>query len=430
MKSRQRISIAQTQRLQLNTGLHAAIRLLAFDAPGLTRYLEGQAADNPHLTLEPPQIVPGEWLPRWSQALGLGGAAMPEAASAGPSLMAHVMAALPGLVATARDRQIALALAEALEPSGWLGQPLPAIAAALPAPLAEVERVLALVQRIEPAGLFARSLAECLRLQALEAGCLDPVLAGLLGHLDLVGAGEFARLARICATTEAEVLARLRLIRRFDPKPGAQFDPGAAPLREPDLIATRTAAGWQVALNRSALPALRVERPVTRPAAPADRALWAQARMLGRMVEGRNATLLRVARALLERQQAALDQGLGALVPMTMAGLAGALELHESTVSRVVAGAAVDTPRGTWWLRSLFASGLGEGDAARSGAAVRAMLARLVAAEDPAQPLTDAALVAALGAEGIVLARRTLAKYRAMLHIPAAHRRRRPRGLT
>ena len=137
------------------------------------------------------------------------------------------------------------------------------------------------------------------------------------------------------------------------------------------------------------------------------------------------ATLLSLGQEILTRQVAALDAGMGSLVPMTMAEVAEALGLHESTVSRVVAGTAVDTPRGTWWLRSLFSRSLREGGPA-SGA-LRDRLARLVAAEDPDAPLSDDALATALTEGGAAIARRTVAKYRAMLNLPPAHRRRRRR---
>lgn len=433
MRTRQRITMAQTQRLQLNLGLTTALRILAQDAQGLTRFLEEQVAENPHLALEPAQVVPGEWLPRWADALARAGrqsgpdfaTGAESVATATPSLIAHVMAEVDRLALSMAERRIALALVEALEPTGWLGLPLAAVAQAAQVAPAVAEAVLARLQQIEPRGLFARSLAECLRLQAQEAGILDPVLSCILEHLDLLAAGDFARLARMCAVGEHEITARLRLIRRLDPKPGAQFaDGAAAPIREPDLIATKGKSGWDIALNRSALPSLRVERPEKRPATPEARALLGQAQALGRMLESRNATVMRVGRAILQRQEAALEHGLGRLQPMTMAEIAETLGLHESTISRVVAGTSVDTPRGTWWLRSLFSARLGEGDTATSAAALRAALARLVAAEPPGAPLPDAALAEALAAEGHVVARRTLAKYRAQLHIPPAHRRR------
>ncbi|WP_145105883.1 RNA polymerase factor sigma-54 [Cereibacter sediminicola] len=425
MKSRQRISIAQTQRLQLNLGLTASIRILSSDAEGLTRYLEEQAGENPHIQLE--RVQSAEWLPRWTSVLPRmahgDGPPVEAAGAAGPSLMAHVMGQIDRLFPKGPERRIAMLLAEGLEPTGWLGADPVQVAGQARVAVAEVEAVLAHLQRIEPAGLFARNLAECLRLQAVEAGCLDPVLATMFDHLDLVAQGAHARLARMCGTDEAAILSRLRLIRGFDPKPGAQFDPGAAPVREPDLIATKTDAGWEVALNRSALPSVRIRKPDKRPATAAARAVWTQAQAVGRMIETRNATLLRVAREILARQEAALDEGPAALVPLTMADVAGALEIHESTVSRVVSGTCVDTPRGTWWLRRMFSGRVAEGGP--SAAAVRAAISELVAQEDAAAPLSDAALAEALAARDMPLARRTVAKYREILNIPPAHRRRR-----
>jgi len=421
MKSGARISIAQTQRLRLTTGLQTSIRILRSDALGLSRYLEEQAAENPQLVLTRPVVQ--DWLPRWSAVLVPGGAAgeAPEQAAAGASLIAHVTGLIAALQLPARAAAIAEALAEALEPTGWLGRPVEAIAARTGAALAEVEAVLQRLQRAaDPTGLFARNLAECLRLQAAEAGELDAVMAAVLDRLDLVARGEPDRIAREAGVDPAKVRARIGTLRGYDPKPGARFDPWAAPLREPDLVATRSEAGWMVALNRSALPSLALAE--TRGPGRAE------ARAVIRMVEGRNVTLLAVGQEILRRQAAALERGMGALVPMTMAGVAEALGLHVSTVSRVVAGTAVDTPRGTWWLRALFTQAAREGGPAAG--ALRDRLARLVAAEDPARPLSDAALAAALAEGGAPLARRTVAKYRAMLGLPAAHRRkaaRRPR---
>jgi RNA polymerase sigma-54 factor len=422
---RQRIGLTQTQRLALNTGLQASITLLRMDAGGLTRFLEEQAAHNPFLVLDAAPLAQAGWLPRWSSAFASarGSGDAPEAASPGPSLMAHVLAEIEAVTRSARERQIALVLAEALEPSGWLGRPLPELARQAGCALGDAEAVLARLQGIEPTGLFARSLGECLRLQAEEAGRLDPVLEMMLEHLGLLAGGEFARLARLCGVAEAEIVARLRVIRSFDPKPGAQFDPGASDAREPDLVVTQGPGGWEVALNRSSLPALSVRRPAGRPQAEAERAALAAALGLTRMLEQRNATLLRVALAVLDRQGAALDHGLGALVPMTLADVAAVVDLHISTVSRVVAGVAVATPLGTWRLRALFGPQVGD----VSAVAIRSEIARLVAAEDPRAPLSDAALTEALVRSGRRVARRTVAKYREMLRIPTAGRRKRSR---
>ena len=412
MKQRNRISVQQTQRMTLTTTLAASITILRADAAGLSRYLEEQAAENPQLVLAPP--VATDWTPRWKSALHAEGRT-PDSAAAGPSLVAHAMDLVDRLRLSARDARIALALVEALEPSGWLGRDLAAIAQDAGTPAREVEVVLRQLQtRAEPTGLFARNLAECLRLQAEDAGEADPAMRAVLDRLTLVARGEIDRLAREAGLTEAEVRTRIGRLRRYDPKPGTGFEAAAAPVREPDLIAEKTGTGWQVSLNRSTLPAVSV--------AEGRGKGRAEARAILRMIEGRNTTLLAVGQEILTQQAAVLDEGLGALVPMTMADVAAALALHESTVSRVVAGTSVDTPRGTWWLRAFFTRAAQDGGPAAG--ALRDRLARLVAAEDPATPLSDVALAEALAEGGAPIARRTVAKYRAMLNLAPAHRRR------
>lgn len=314
------------------------------------------------------------------------------------------------------DERIAIALAEALEPTGWIGRSLASIAGQLGVGVPAVEAVLRRLQeRAEPTGLFARNLAECLALQAEEAGELDRPMQALLDRLDLLAKGEIDRIAREAGLKVADLRQAFGRLRSYDPKPGAGFEVSAAPIREPDLIAEKGAAGWIVSLNRSALPSVSVAEGRAKGRA--------EARALIKMIEGRNATLLSVAQHILTRQAAALEKGIGALVPMTMAEVAEALGLHESTISRVVAGTAVDTPRGTWWLRALFTKAVREGGPAAG--ALRDRLAKLVAEEDSEAPLSDEALAVALAEGGAPIARRTVAKYRAMLNLPPAHRRRR-----
>jgi RNA polymerase sigma-54 factor len=411
MKSRTRISVHQTQRMALTTGLATSIRILRADAAGLSRYLEEQAAENPQIILTRPLVQ--EWLPRWKSAFN-GDAERPEQEAAGQSLVGHVLGVIEALRLDPTETRIAMALAEALEPSGWIGRSLVAIAAQLGVAVPAVDAVLRRLQaRAEPTGLFARNLAECLRLQAEEAGELDAAMAMLLDRLDLLARGELDRIAREAGLELADLRSAFGRLRSYDPKPGAGFEPFVAPVREPDLIAEKAASGWIISLNRSALPSVSVAEGRAKGRA--------EARALIKMIEGRNATLLSVGQDILTRQTAALEAGLGALVPMTMGDVAMALGLHDSTVSRVVAGTAVDTPRGTWWLRSLFTQAPREGGPAAG--ALRDRLARMVAAEDPDHPLSDEALAQALAEGGAPIARRTVAKYRTMLNLPPAHRR-------
>lgn len=414
MSSTSGLRVTQNQRIALNASLQASLRVLHSDAAGLARYLEEQAAETPALVLRPALPSLGEWLPRWQGAgPGLGLAAAEAVAATGPSLAAHVLEALPGLVPRAADRPVALALAEALEPTGWLGRTTAQIAQEAAVPEAAVLAVLRQLQKIDPAGLFARDLAECLRLQAMDAGQLDPVLEVMIANLPLVASGDWDRLARLAGVDQARLRQAFARLRSFNPKPGTAFSGLSSPLREPDLTVRQTGAGaWEVALNRSCLPEMDV-----RPGAEGA----GRAKALIQMVAARNATLLAVARDVLAHQAAALGQGAEALRPLTMQEVADRLDLHKSTVSRVVAGAAVDTPQGTWWLRSLFSKDMG---ADLGAAALRARLVQLVAGEDRERPLSDDALAAALSEGGAVIARRTVAKYRAALRIAPAHRRR------
>jgi RNA polymerase sigma-54 factor len=413
MTSRTRIGVLQTQRLQLTMSLHASIRILRDDAQGLTRFLEEQAAETPALALEASLPAPGEWLPRWTGVLPHGDSdPLAHLQSQDPSLMSHVAQYIVARVPSGGPQRIAFALAEALEPTGWLGRPLTAIAAEQGVGVAEVEAVLAILQQMEPTGLFARDLAECLRLQAVELGLLDAVMEVLLSHLDVLASGDWATLARMAGVDQGIVAARFRTIRSFNPKPGASFSSVSSPLREPDLIARHGADGWEVAFNKTSLPGLRI----------VDGAKGlGHARETMRLIENRNQTLIAVARAILSYQRAALEAGPGALRPLKMQAVADQLSLHKSTVSRVVSGTAVDTPHGTWWLRALFSPDMGDDLGA---AALRARLSRLIAAEDPKAPLSDQALAEALSEGDVMIARRTVAKYRSALRIAPAHRRR------
>ncbi len=426
MSTRARPHLSQSQRLRLTQGLTAATRILKFDASGLTRYLEEQAAENPHLRLEVASLSAGDWLPRWTGVFGgrAEGAEIETLSAVAPSLMAHVGEEIRRLVPAGRPRDLAFALAAALEPTGWLGRPLHAVAAEEGAAEAELEAVLARLRGIDPVGLFARSLAECLELQARDAGLLDATMAALLANLPLVAAGDVARLARLSGSGEEAVRAQIRRLRGLNPKPGAVFDPTPPLPREPDLIARPVGEDWVLELNRAALPEVRVAAPPRGQATAAARRQVAEARAVKRMVAARGETLLRIGAEITKRQSSALRNGPAALLPMTMDEVAGALGLHPTTVGRAVTGVSVETPRGPVWMRRLFTAAVGEGEVAAG--AIRARLSALIAAEDPRRPLSDAALARALAEAGQgEPARRTVAKYRGMLGLPPAHLRRR-----
>ena len=337
-----------------------------------------------------------------------------------------------------RQRVIAYALAEALEPSGWLGRPVADIAAGCGAGEAETEEVLAIVQTLEPEGVFARDLAECLRIQARERDELDEVMEVVLGNLPMLANGDIAALARR-AGSDAEDIARcLRLIREMNPKPGEAYE--SAPLRvhAPDVIVSRGKDGWVVDLNRSTLPSLVINEDYAAQISAAGRGKAAEAsnqfvtdavgsaRWLRRALDQRNSTTLKIAGEIVRQQSAFLTEGLSALKPLALKDVAEAVGMHESTVSRVTSGLLMATPKGCYPLKSLFSVSLAtdEGDA-KAAAAVRNMIQSIIAGEPAGKPLSDDAIAMMVSEKGVKLARRTVAKYRDMLKIPSSSERRR-----
>lgn len=358
------------------------------------------------------------------------------AADEGQSLYAHACAEAERIFSEPTDRMIALALIDALEPSGWLGQSIEEIAAFTLVELDRVGVVLEQLQQIEPAGLFARNLSDCLRLQARERDMLTVDFAVLLDNLAMLGAGNVKGLARLCKATPERMAEMLRLLRSLDPKPGARFTRKAEPILPPDLIVRRLPDGWSVELNRSTLPAIKVLHSQAKQlvAGKKDEALRSfvservsEARWLDRAIAQRNETALKVGTEILRQQMGFFEKGPIALKPMVLRDIAEAIGMHESTISRVTNSLMIATPRGTFRLKTFFSSSLvhdanTDGEAA---SAIKFKLRKLVEAEPPAQPLSDDAIVQILGKEGIRLARRTVAKYREMEGIASSFQRKR-----
>lgn len=395
----------------------------------LTADLQAEALANPALRLQIPEPVPqlalfAEQAPPPSRrptptepSLGFGGGLAEQLGiAAAPDLHEHLQAQARLLLSSAEDLRIAGALALAVSPWGWLDVELDEIASDVGAPLARVEAVLTRLQQMEPAGLLARSLSECLRLQARDQDYLCPRMEIVLDRLDLLAAGRLDELAALMGTGPAEVLALHARIRSFDPKPGLRFD--AAPLHEvePDLIVRRQAGGWSVALNRSTLPEVEV-------AEDAEAGQRRAALLLVGAVARRNCTLLRIGEEIVRRQGDWLLHGPARLAPMSLSGLAESLGLHETTVGRIVAGRMMATPRGAVALRSLCSTAIPlQGGGEISATALRFRIAAMIRDEGRIA-LSDEAIARRLAREGIGLARRTVAKYRAQMRIPAARDR-------
>jgi RNA polymerase sigma-54 factor len=337
---------------------------------------------------------------------------------------------------------IGRALVDAINDDGYLTEPLEAIAEALAGEVrtdaAGAARVLAVVQQLDPTGVGARSVAECIELQLAQLDAATPGLATARAlahrHLELVAGRDLAALQRELRVSGGDLDVALALVRSCHPRPGAAFQAGRTEYVVPDVYARRTPQGWVVELNPAALPRVRINEGyagmITR--APDHAVLRAQlqeARWLLRSLEIRNDTMLKVARTIVERQQAFLDRGEESMEPMILKDVAEAVAMHESTISRITTGKYLHTPRGVYEFRYFFSSQVaGDDGAGVSSTAIRAKIRKLIAQEAPGRPLSDQQIVELLAADGVQVARRTVAKYREALGIAPSNARRQVAG--
>lgn len=354
------------------------------------------------------------------------------------SLAEHLMAQA-GTAFAAADLFIAQHLIDQIDEAGYLSVSLLDIAGRLGVPLARVEAVLGVVQTFDPTGVGARDLAECLALQAREANRFDPCIERLLQNLDLLARGELPRLKRICGVDDEDMADMIRELRGYDPKPGCRFGGEPAPAVVPDVYVARTKSGWSVELNAATLPKVllnrRYQAELSRGAADKASKAWLgemaqSANWLVKALDQRQRTIVRVATEIVKQQEAFFLHGVAHLKPMTLARVAEAIEMHESTVSRVTSNKYLSCARGLFELKYFFTSAIqaADGGDAVSAEAVKAAIRALIAGEG-ANILSDDTLVEQLKAKGFDIARRTVAKYREALGIGSSVQRRRARAL-
>lgn len=340
-----------------------------------------------------------------------------------------------------RELAIGRAIIDAINDDGYLVDSLDDLAAVLRPDLevqaTDIERVLRVVQAFDPPGIAARSVAECIELQLRQLAPDTPGLAAATEiarrHLDLVATQQFALLRRTLAIDEDELARAIALVRSCHPRPGSTIQPTQPDYVVPDVFVRRGQHGWVAELNASALPRVRLNQSyaglVTRAADHAVlRTQLQEARWLLRSLEIRNETLIKVARCIVQRQSAFLDQGDEAMEPMVLRDVAEAVEMHESTISRVTTGKYMHTPRGVYEFRYFFSSHVAATDGTEiASTAIRAKIRKLIAGEDAANPLSDSRIAELLAADGARVARRTVAKYREAMQIaPSSERRRVP----
>ena len=477
-----RLDLRQTQSLVMTPQLQQAIKLLALSNLEVESFIAEEIEKNPLLEAAPDEAGPAEPPPAEAEAspeidggggeaaldidpnaenlhqdsasdamrgqdggLSAGGEAggggeapdFDSFAGAELSLQEHLLGQAGALLSGA-ELAIATSLIEQLEETGYLAVPLREIALRLGVPLDEVERVLGIVQGFDPAGVAARSLAECLALQAKEADRYDPAMARLIDNLDYVAKGNLAALRRICGVDEEDLADMIRELRAYDPKPGCRFDRGGGEAVVPDVFVGRRGHGWAIELNAATLPRLLVNRDYyfELSAGPQDKSsrAWladclASANWLTKALDQRARTIVKVATEIVKQQDGFFRHGVAHLRPLTLRQVAEAIGMHESTVSRVTSNKYLACDRGLYELKYFFKSGIqsSDGGEAASAEAVKSHIRTLIQAEDAI--LSDDQLVDLLRARGFDIARRTVAKYREAMGIGSSVQRRRQKAI-
>ena len=382
--------------------------------------------------------APGEDGPDWENR-----------AADGLSLAEHLQSQIALAAPDRRTGGIARHLIGLLDEAGYLTASLEEAAGDLGIDLDEAQAGLELLQSLDPTGVGARTLGECIALQAREADRYDPAMARLIDNLDLVARGEFARLKRMCGVDDEDLADMLGELRNYDPKPGLRFTGGGGgdPVTPDILITARADGGWDIALNQATLPRLIVNRAyyVEMRGAVGEKSDkgWlserlADANWLVKALDQRQKTILKVAAEIVKQQDGFFHRGVSQLKPLTLRTVAEAIEMHESTVSRVTSNKYLNCARGTYELKYFFTSGVArvgasgggaDGEGAASAEAVKAAIRSLIEAEQPDAILSDDALVDLLKGRGFDLARRTVAKYREAIGLGSSVQRRRKKAL-
>ena len=478
---KQTLQLKLSQHLTLTPQLQQSIRLLQLSTMELNQELEKFLAENPLLeredadapaaavpahmngepaaaTLQPSGEQPEAESPAQSENysaeldwVGEGGGSSAGArddsdegdffqvAADSPNLREHLHRQLTLTKLEPRDRSLVAFLIEALDEDGYLTQPLEELVQIVPEELQiepeELQIALKHLQNLDPTGVGARNCSECLELQLLAMPESTPsratALALVRSHLELLAARDFAKLKKALQCGDEELRQAQKLIQSLNPRPGAAFAPLETRYVVPDVVVKKTKGVWVASLNPDALPKLRINRMYAdilqnnrgQSGGQLSHQLQ-EARWLIKNVQQRFETILRVSQAIVDRQRHFFEHGEVGMRPLVLREIANTLGLHESTVSRVTTQKFMFTPRGIFELKYFFGSHVAtETGGACSATAIRALIKQLIAAEDGKRPLSDSKISEILGQQGIVVARRTIAKYRESLQIPSVSMR-------
>ena len=341
------------------------------------------------------------------------------------------------------DQAIALAIIDAIDEAGYLDLDIEGILASVSGgeqdiEADEVEAVLKRIQHFDPLGVAARSVQECLRIQLeslpAETLWLEEALSVIEHHMDLLGNRDYRTLQRKTKLKEDELRDVLALIQQLEPRPGNRILQSSSEYVIPDVLVSKQQGAWVAELNADAMPKVRLNQTYAAMAKGAKNGDDGQfirnhlqdAKWFIKSLESRNETLLKVANCIVDQQQAFFEYGAEAMKPMVLNQVAEVVEMHESTISRVTTQKFMHTPKGVYELKYFFSSHVGTDTGGEcSSTAIRALIKKLVVAENPAKPLSDSKIAQLLAEQGIQVARRTIAKYRESLAIPPSNQRKR-----
>ena len=350
------------------------------------------------------------------------------------SLREHLMAQA-GSSLSGRQLFLVQQIIEHIEPTGYVGEDLMATAHRLGVSVADMEAALTELQRFDPTGVGARNLSECLAIQAREADRYDPCMAKLIDNLDLVAKGAFDQLKRMCRVDDEDLRDMLIELRGYDPKPGCRFESEDMLAVTPDIFITPRGAGWAIELNSANLPRILINRSYVAELGQ-DKATkaWlsdcmADANWLIKAMDQRQRTIVKVATEIVKQQDGFFRNGVAHLRPLTLRQVADAIDMHESTISRVTSNKYLHCGRGLFDLKYFFSSGVQSADGEGASAqAVKSHIKSLIDAEGE-KILSDDTLVDLLTAKGFDIARRTVAKYREAMGIGSSVQRRRQKKM-
>ena len=376
----------------------------------------------------------------WTRVSSSGGfdeEGMESSVAADLTLKDHLEAQLAIAALLPEDRMICLALIDGIDEAGYLRAELPDLVQKLGCEIEDVQAVLGVLQGFDPVGVGARDLSECLTLQLRARDRLDPAMAMLLTRLDLVARRDLAQLSTLCSVDGEDIADMLAEIRTLNPKPGLAFGvEQVAPVVPDVFVRTGPDGGWLVELNSDTLPRLLVNSryysQVSKGARDKDSKTYLldclnNANWLVKSLDQRARTILKVASEIVRQQDSFLTYGVRHLKPLNLRTIADAISMHESTVSRVTSNKYVATPRGLFELKYFFTASIQSVDGAESHSAeaVRDRIREMIDKEEPREILSDDRIVSLLTADGVHIARRTVAKYREAMRIPSSVERRR-----